>query len=150
LAGGASFVGALLDLVDGRKELAKKHYGLMSLYLLKSFLGFASTFATGLTAFTYAAPLVQRLTGRAAAGATMRVVGARAAAIVGARILFMSVGAWITLGTFAVQALIWMFTDDALESWCEECAFGAKRNQGWATNPTQQMSALDKALIEVM
>jgi hypothetical protein len=150
LAGGAAFIGAVIDVVDFDKQRRKERYGLASLYFVKSMFGFASALATGFTAFTYAAPLVQRLTGRAAAGTAMRVVGARAAAMVGARILFMSAGAWITLGIFGIQALIWIFTDDALQEWCEESAFGTRRNAGWVAEPSGQMQALDKALVEVM
>ena len=80
----------------------------------------------------------------------MRVIGTRAAAMVGARILFMSAGAWITVGIFTFQALIWIFTDDALQELCEQSAFGTGPNADWGVDPAKQMQALDKALVEVM
>ncbi len=107
LAGGmlgsaASAIGAVLDARDAAAFFKKGNGILLVLYTVKALLGFASAALTAATAFTYAAPLVARLTGRAAVGAAARVIGARAAAVIGVRILCMTAGAWITVGIFAV------------------------------------------------
>lgn len=90
---GAAFIGAGIDLFDADKALAKKYYGLFALYGFKAVLGGLGGGLTIVTTFTYSAPLISRLTGNAALGTAVRAVGTRAAVIVGARILFMSVGA---------------------------------------------------------
>ena len=69
--------------------------------------------------------------------------------VIAARILMMSVGAWVTVITIGLQVLIWVFTPDELEDWCEGCAFGPQdRRKGWT--PRQQMDEFDKALVEVL
>jgi hypothetical protein len=104
----------------------------------------------GLTAaatFTYAAPQIARLTGNATLATGARVVGARAAALIGCRILFMSAGVWITVAGFGIQLLIWSITDDALEEWCSLCAFGDKRTSRDAFRTAKgQTDGLAKAL----
>ena len=84
-------------------------------------------------------------TGGSAAAA--RAVGARAAAIIGARILFMSAGLWLTVGTFAIQVFIWVFTDDDLQYWCDRCAFGKEHDKSWT--PKRQEEEFFKALQAV-
>jgi len=103
---------------------------------------------TAATTFTYAAPLIGRLTGSQVAAGAARAVGARAAAIIGVRILFMSAGAWLTVGAFGIQCFIWIITDNALEDWTERSAFG-KNTKNRFGSPQSQRQGLEQALIEV-
>jgi hypothetical protein len=155
LAGGllgstASAIGAVLDFRDAAKFSGKKNFSLFALYAAKGTLGSINAGLTVASAFTYAAPLIGRLTGNAALGTAIRVVGTRAAAVIGMRILFMSAGVWVTVLVFGVQVLIWMISDDALEEWCLLCAFGKSSTSGQAFRSTKtQANALDKALLEI-
>lgn len=155
LAGGmlgsaASIMTAVLDFRDAAKFTAKGEDGIALLCKVKGLLGFASGGLTIATTFTYAAPLIGRLTGSSALGAASRAIGARAAAIIGARILFMSAGAWLTVIMFGVQIFIWVMVDDELEDWCALCAFGVRRHDpnAYLTMQHQEMG-LQKALIEI-
>lgn len=87
------------------------------------------------------------LTGSPVAAGAARAVGARAAAIIGARILFMSAGLWITVGIFGIQVFIWVFTDNELQYWCERCAFGKSPDKSWT--PKRQDEEFFKALQAV-
>ena len=147
LGGFASGIGAFFDVQDADKEFTKKNITLGVLYSMKALIGGAGAAMTLASTFTYAAPLIQRLTGRVAVGAAARVVGGRAAAMVATRILFMSAGAWITVGVVVIQLLIWAFSDDDLQDWCEACAFGTSKEY---KDAEQQFQALEKALLEVM
>jgi hypothetical protein len=62
----------------------------------------------------------------------------------------MGVGVWITVGTLAVQGLIWIFTPNALNQWASLCAFGKERksSDGYSSLKTQN-KALEAALMEV-
>jgi hypothetical protein len=155
LAGGllgsaASIITAVLDFRDAKKFLGKENYYLEWACVAKGALGLANGGLTIAVTFTYAAPMIGRLTGNAALGAATRAVGIRAAAIIGARILFMSAGAWVTIVMFGIQILIWVMIDDDLQEWCEYCAFGKKRNStGRFLNVKYQQEGLQKALKEM-
>jgi hypothetical protein len=64
--------------------------------------------------------------------------------VIGARVLFMSVGTWITVGTIGIQCLIWYYDRQKLKWWCESCAFGKSRNTDW--NAVTQVNVLTDAL----
>ncbi len=104
--------------------------------------------------FTYSAPLIERLWsrlfGKQIVLGAAREVGKHAAKIIGMRILFMSTGAWITLGTFTIQVFVWQFSDDALENWLSLSAFGKNRDASKAYSTAEiQFQALESALNEV-
>lgn len=146
----ATAIGAVLDVRDAAKFFGRDDYTLAVAYMSKGAFGATNAGLTVASAFTYAAPLIGRLTGNAALGTGARVIGARAAAVIGMRILFMSAGVWITVAIFGIQVLIWVISDDALEEWCLLCAFGKNRTSRDGFISTQvQTSALEKALLEI-
>lgn len=147
LSAGATGIGVYLDLKDAEKSKDAGRMGLAFLYFSKMTLGGANLGLVAATTFTYSAPLIGRLTGSPIAAGAARAVGARAAAIIGARILFMSAGLWLTVGTFAIQVFIWVFTDDDLQYWCDRCAFGKERDKSWT--PKRQDEEFFKALQSV-
>lgn len=149
LGGGASFVGGIVDLMEAGNSDKKGYSGLYYLYAIKSFSGFVSGGLTFAVAFTYAAPLVSRLTGRAAVGATINTAGKRAAAVIGFRILGMAAGGWITAGMLGVQVIIWVVTPDALEDWLDHSAFGSKRTSDGYKTAQEQEEKLSQALVEM-
>lgn len=150
LSAGAGLIGAGLDLVDAKKSLAKGNGSLAFLYGVKFVAGGASAALTLATTFTYAAPLIGRLTGQPSYAGAARAVGINATRVIGARILFMSAGAWLTVGTIGIQVFIWIFTDDKLQEWCEFSAFGVKRGHSAAyKNPNLQYDKFTEALVEV-
>lgn len=150
LSAGATAVGAVLDLNDALKARKSGHTLVMSLYILKSALGTVNVGLTVATTFTYAAPMIEGITGKAAIGTTARIISARAAAILGTRILFMCAGSWMTVGIFSVQVFIWIFSDDELQNWCSLCAFGNNKNAKGAFRTMDiQNFKLQKALLEV-
>lgn len=143
-------VTAIYDVVDTEKAYGKGQYGLAILYFIKAAFGGANFALTAATTFTYAAPMIGRVTGNAAIGTAARVVGTRAATIIGTRILFMAAGAWLTAGAFGIQVLIWIFSDNELENWCSLSAFGKNRTAREAYKTVvEQSTALEKSLIEV-
>jgi hypothetical protein len=147
LSSGATAITAVFDIKDAEKYFGKGQTTIANLFLAKGFIGFAGTALTGATTLSYAAPLIGRLTGRAAIGTAVEILGVRAAAIIGARILCMTLGGWITVGTFGIQVIIWSITDDDLQTWCSLCAFGSKRI---APDAYKSVKEQDKALEEAM
>ena len=147
LAAGATMVGVYYDWEAKGNAAKSGDIGLERLYLLKAVGGGLGAGATLLSTFTYAAPLIGRLTGSATLQQAALTTGSRAAAAIGFRILFMSAGAWITVGTFTIQIFIWKFYPDDLEKWLEKCALGADRDRGWTAN--RQQDELTNALESV-
>lgn len=155
LAGGllgssASMIGAVLDMREASKAYGKGNSLLSLMYSFKGGLSLISAGMTVAATFTYAAPLIGRLSGNQALGVATRLVGVRAAAVIGVRILFMSAGAWVTVIAFGVQVFVWVISDDALEEWCSLSALGGSRTsrEAYRTSKTQN-SALEKALLEL-
>ena len=149
LGGMASLVGAGVDSADARDQHSKGRTGLAVLYGLKAISGAGGGLLTLATSFSYGAGVLQKISGRAAVAQAARATSAAATRVIAARILLMSVGAWVTVITIGLQVLIWVFTPDELEDWCDGCAFGPKdRRKGWT--PKQQMEEFDKALVEVL
>ncbi|RQP23732.1 hypothetical protein DZC73_16540 [Albitalea terrae] len=149
LSGTASLMGGVLDLIDAGKNFGKGYDLLFIMCSVKGLAGIASGAITLAVTFTYAAPLVARLTGRAAAGAAVEAVGERAAALIGLRILGMAAGGWITVGTLVIQVVIWKMTPDALEKWADHTAFGKKRKTGGYVAVKDQEQGLADALKEM-
>lgn len=155
LAGGtlgsaASVITGVLDIRDAYKFSDQGKTLLMLACAFKGGLGLASGALTVAATFTYSAPLIGRLTGRAALVSATNLIGTRAAAIIGARILFMSVGAWVTVAIFTVQIFIWVMTEDALEDWCALCVFGSRnKDPDGYRSVSNQETALQKALVSI-
>lgn len=109
-------------------------------------------------AYTYAAPLISRLTGRVVLEGAAEAVGERvavtavgeaAAAMIGLRILGMALGGWITLGAFVIQVIIWEITPDALQDGIDHCTFGKKRRTGGYKTSKEQEQKFEHALVEM-
>jgi len=149
LSGGASIIGGVLDVIDTRKNLDKGYNYLAGLYAVKAILGGASGVLTFAVTFTYAAPLVARLTGRVAVGAAVEAVGARAAAFIGLRIVGMALGGWITVGLIGIQIIIWWITPNVLQEWIDHSAFGKERGTGGYKTAKEQREKLLNALVEM-
>ncbi len=150
LSAAATSIGVGLDLVDAGKSFDKRQYKLVVLFGLKAFMGAGGAALTVATTFTYAAPLIERLTGRAAAGVAIRAISGVAAEVLATRILFMAAGTWITVGAFGIQCFIWIIADDKLQEWCELSAFGTNRSAPAAFKTSQQQQEmLQEAMIEV-
>lgn len=149
LSGGSAFIGAVFDAADAVKN-SRNGYGFLAvLFGSKALLGGASGVLTLAVTFTYSAPLISRITGRAALGTAVELVGERAAAIIGFRILGMAAGGWITVGLFGLQIVIWQITPDALEVWVDHCAFGKKRQDGGYKTSNEQQKKLNEALVSI-
>ncbi|CAJ0820925.1 T6SS effector BTH_I2691 family protein [Ralstonia flaminis] len=149
LSGGASFVGTVIDFRDAGKNWGQGYIGLTVLYGLKGLSGSVAGSLTLAVTFTYSAPLIARMTGSAVIGTAVRSAGARAAAIIGLRVLGMALGGWITVGSFAIQVIIWWVTPDALEKWVDHSAFGKLRKSDGYKSGDQQDKALLDALVEM-
>lgn len=144
----AASLTAYIDVNEAEKKRAQGERLVSSLYLLKAFVGGTGAVLTFATTFTYSAPVLGRMLGRPALGTAARVAGGRAAAIIATRILFMSVGAWVTVVAFGIQILIWVFSRNDLEIWCARCTFGVDgKSDERYKSVNEQTTALEDTMV---
>ncbi|MCX7208388.1 MAG: hypothetical protein NT086_20875 [Proteobacteria bacterium] len=146
----AGAIGAGVDFSYSVKERKNGNVALEWLYFAKGAVGGSSALLTGVSTFTYAAPILRGV-GQVAAADLAGALGARAGAVIATRIFFMSAGLWLTVGAFTIQLIIWKVTDDALEKWLDATPFGIKRNQPDAFQDSDEMKeALEAAIKEAL
>jgi len=83
------------------------------------------------------------------AAATLNAASRLAGWAFAARAGLMFAGLGFSIATLAVSLAIWYFSDDALQDWCEESAFGRKPKAKRFASPEAQMKAFEAALHEV-
>ena len=148
----ASGYGAALDFKDYETFKVAGDYRLATMYLVRSVFQGTSATLTALTALSYCSPLIEafgkrfgeRLAGQALSWAAKRLLLARAA------LVFASLE--VSIFILAVSLIVWYFEDDALQKWCDRCAFGAKRSSlaDAYTSADTQMRLFGDALKEAM
>lgn len=184
--GVSAAIGAVLDLKKATESKGQGEYTTALLYFIKGFLGVGATLANFLTALTYSAPLIAKMTGgkavtwigkagagiegaeRGAAKAATEAIGTaarktvqvaaedavmeeagvviteRAALLVIGRAVLFLAGWEIAVVITLIQILIWVFSDNDLQTWLKQCAFGTKAKHDWT--PPKQHEAFEKAL----
>jgi hypothetical protein len=150
LSGGASFIGGTLDWKAAEKLRSEQKYSMMVLYGFRSstqFLGGAISMVVGLS---YAAPLLEKAAIRFAGNIVVNSLSRAAAWALAARAGLMLAGLGFSVATLAISLAIWYFSDDALQDWCEECAFGSKPKDKRFVSSQAQMKAYSAALLEVL
>lgn len=150
LSAGASFIGAVIDYQDATDALAKSKYKLSLLYFSKSISGGMNVIIGLATAITYAPKLTAQIIGRTLGTNAARVITNRAIAIAAFRLIGMGLGGWLTVASLAITAIIYWFSDNELQKWCDRCAFGQRRSVEPYNNLKQQQEELEKALIETV
>jgi hypothetical protein len=169
---GAACIGTLMD-IQSLQDARHKGRGFDAvLYGVKGIVGLASTGANLVVAVSSSGPLIQRLAGRkgyvvflekvaggisdaaarqaaiAAGEVAVEVVGQRAAMLAFGRAVLFLAGWEVMIAVTLIQGLIWYFSDDDLQEWFEECAFGiAPAKPTWTVK--QQNEAFAKALEAV-
>jgi hypothetical protein len=150
LSGGASFIGGALDWKDAWSSGRGGSYGVAVLYGARGAFQFIGGSMTILVAVSYADPLLKQISKRYAASAVLNAGSRIAGWAFAARAGLMMTGLGFSVATLVVSGAIWYFSDDALQDWCEQSAFGRSPQKKWFSSAEVQMKALDAALLEVM
>ncbi|MCY1535375.1 hypothetical protein D9M68_707760 [compost metagenome] len=153
LGAGASFIGASIDLNEAAERREKKQYKLMVLVGIKAGLGFTAAGAAVITAIATSAPLLKivgRRVGMNVVVVAVDGIASRVAVASIARVLGVLVGWEIALVLVGIQLLVWYFTPDALEEWCETSAFGRRTFGTPLDDPKKQEEGFIAALADVV
>lgn len=152
LSGVATAYAAKLDKDSFVKSYGADDYRMATFYFVRAWFQATSAVLTALTALSYCSPLIEtfgkrfgeRLIGKAITAAATRLLLWRAA------LIFATLE--VSIFVLAVSGVIWYFEPDALEAWCDRCAFGAKRNElsDRYTSGDKQLEAYSEALREVL
>lgn len=147
----ASGYGAALDFEALGKEKDAGDYRMATLYFMRGWFQATGAVLGSLTALSYCSPLIEafgkkfgeRMIGKLITQAAARLLLARAALVFAS----LEVSIFLLFLTF----IIWGFSDDDLQKWCDRCAFGLKRktlpDAYKATEP--QLKAFHAALTGV-
>lgn len=149
LSAGSATIGAALDYEDFKKYSDRGEANIARLYLLKTVAGGVSSLMSAAGAMTYSTPYVRGLIKGIFLDTAAQVVK-REITLVAGRILLMAVGTGASLVVFTLQVLIWIFSDNELQSWCALCPFGTERHTKSAfLSSAAQTSALNRALVSI-
>jgi hypothetical protein len=161
LAGGVLSAGSAWIQYQQDREKSKKNYEMgqitiARLYRIKSWVGLMGGASSVLTAVSYTKPAFEMIAakfpetmlGRASASIP-RFGSFIAGRLLIGRAIVMFGGIWFSIATVAIQIIIWKFSDDKLQEWCELSAFGNNKEKR-IKNPQQQMNDFQNALLEVI
>ncbi|PTU65037.1 hypothetical protein DB032_08920 [Chromobacterium sp. Panama] len=132
--------------IDAARE--KGQTLILNLYRIKFAAGAVALGVSGLSTFTYAAPLIMRVSSNVVIADTAAALGARATAVLATRIIFMTAGSWISLTIFAIQGLIWVLEDDDLQIWISQTPFGKDHKNSKAPTTALELSQSLKKIFE--
>lgn len=150
LSCGASFIGGALDVGNMWDAGVGGQYGAATLYLTRAFAQFSGGSITLVVAVSYAAPLLEAAAARYAGSIVINAASRLATWAFAARAGLMFAGLGLSMATLAISIAIWYFSDDALQDWCEESAFGSKPQRKRFSSSELQLKALEAALLEVI
>lgn len=135
--GGAASMGAMLSAwIDAHTYKAAGHDDLYSLAMANFWLTAGAGAANTLTALSYCGPWLSEVAERQARRGLATVVVTRGAATVAARVALyravaMAAGTTLNIAALGIQCLIWYVSDNELQAWCANCAFGLDREEAW-------------------
>ena len=146
-------IGGVVDF-DSAKDMKGKNTGLVFIYALRGVVSLSGALVGAGIAIGASGPFLQWLLARtktklwawsleALLSASSYLAAERMALLLlrGAR-LFTFAGVGLTLA-------IWMFSDDALESWCDKSCLRKDRSSSSFGKTEEEMAALDAAVLEV-
>jgi hypothetical protein len=150
LSSGATAIGVVLDARDASKYFGRSQNTLGWLYRFKTLTGLTTVTLNAATTLSYAAPALERISGRVALAGAARTAGAAAVRILAFRILFMSFSMWLTVGSMIIQGLIMKFSNTELQDWCSLCPFGVNKYASDAYKTAEEQNKkLQEALLAV-
>lgn len=152
LAGVAAIITAGTDFAAGLKAYNENRLGTAALYGLKAGVGVGAAANALITAMVASAPFIKRLGERTGVRILIFVGGtvSRWAAVSAvARVLGLVAGWKVAVVVTGIQILVWYFTPDDLEEWCETSAFGRQRFGKPFTDNKQQEEKFVAALESV-
>jgi hypothetical protein len=137
LSGAASIGSSVASLIDAWHSGHEGKTGLATLNVSNFFVTIGGGGANFLATLTYCGPYLTKVAERQAAKGIAGAAVTRFAAGLGTRWLmyravFMGVGLSLNIVGLGIQVAIWQFSDDELQVWCEQCAFGKKRDKQWS------------------
>jgi len=150
LSGGASFIGGWLDAREANSQWNEREYSIAILYYSRASSQFVAGGLTVAVAISYATPLLQQAATRYAGSIVISTAARTAGWLLVARAGLMFTGLGFGIATLAISVAIWYFSDDALQDWMEQSAFGKKPQAKRFASQLTQMKALESALLEVL
>jgi len=123
------------DMAGHKKSLKNGNDSVAYLYWTKGLLNATGGICSVLNGISYAQPAFEMIAKRfpstfigRAVGFVPRFGATLAEGLLLTRACLLLAGIYISLAVIAIQLIIWYYTDDALQDWCDRCAFGYQRH----------------------
>jgi hypothetical protein len=123
------------DMAGHKKSLKNGNDSVAYLYWTKGLLNATGGICSVLNGISYAQPAFEMIAKRfpstfigRAIGFVPRFGATLAEGLLITRACLLLAGIYISLAVIAIQLIIWYYTDDALQDWCDRCAFGLQRH----------------------
>jgi hypothetical protein len=150
LSASAGIFAGTNDWNDAGKSKENSQKVLAYLYGSKAIANFAGASFSGLATLSYANPVAEMLALRFPSSMLARGVGKVFGRLFAYRAILMLGGLGFNVVVIAIQGSVWYFSDNALERWCEESAFGKAEKSHRISNAENQMRHFADALQEVI
>lgn len=148
--GGLSAYAGWIAACNDFDSLKKAHsFKIAFLYGLKSGANLTAAGMSALATLSYAQPVFAMLVKKFPATILARSASAVMERLLLWRALLMLGGLGFGVGVLALQLAIWYFSDDELQTWCEETPFGLRPKKP-KPRPEVQMNNFEHALTEVL
>ncbi len=155
LASFAAGIGSVYDFMDMHKAGKNKQFSLAAALFVRATAQASLTVFTLLVGFSYSAAtwefLAKKLPGNLAKGALHLAAGARFLAVASRLAFMLRVVANVTWVGIGLTILIWVFSDNELEDWCEKSSFrkDPKRDDDIFPSEAKELEKLYTAFNEV-
>lgn len=141
LSAGAGYYSMVSDGGKSLNNWEREKYALAISYGFKSASQFGATTLGLLASISYAAPLME--------ASSSKIIQATGSRLLLYRLFCMTWAVRLNMVGIGIQLFIWVFTDDDLQNWCEECPFGIHKDKG-IKDPKKQLEKLGESLQSVM
>ncbi len=146
LSVGAGYIAAQNDFESADKK-QKSDIQIARLYRIKAYANLVAAGLSGLATLSYAQPAFTLIATRFPASILARSAAYALGRLFFWRALLMLGGMGFGIAVLAIQVVIWYFSDDELQTWCKESAFGP--NKPSKLTSEAQMKSFEHALQEV-
>ncbi|WP_341892077.1 T6SS effector BTH_I2691 family protein [Variovorax sp. YR752] len=146
LSAGAAIISVKMSLAEAERAVDQGRVKLSLAYYLRSGTdAFAGGFSF-LAALSYTAPAMKALSTRFPVSAVARFLSTSVARLYLWRAALLFFGIGFSLFSLVITLAIWYFSDNALQSWSDQCAFGKNKR---FTTIKEQEDAFYEALKDV-
>lgn len=146
-------IGGIVDF-DSAADSKGKNTGLVFIYALRGVVSISGAVIGAGIAIGAAGPFLRWLLQRAQQQSyrkflTLALNASEVLAVERTALLLLRGARIFTLAGVGLTVAVWLFSDDALETWCDKSCLRKNRSNNGFDKAEEEMSALDSAVLEI-